>query len=272
MTDDHDQECERLLSKAVKLEPSFVEAWNELGESYWKRGDVDNAFNCFEGALNHRQNKISLRNTSIVFRQKTASSTEERLRNIEQGLTRAREAVQLDTTDGKSWTVLGNAYFSHFFSVSQNPRTLRQAMSAYKQAEKDAVANSSPELFYNKGIAFRYEELYNESLECFHQAKLLDPTWTSTTQQETSLLKSLTSIQALLESRGKLKNKRFQNLVESIDSKKSLGPYHPEVRAGSGAKPLQEVAFSELVEGNNEGKVVLGKVTCSVFSEETVPL
>ena len=44
------------------------------------------------------------------------------------------QAVQLDTKDGISWSILGNAYLAHFFSVSQNPRTLKQAMSAYKQA------------------------------------------------------------------------------------------------------------------------------------------
>ena len=44
------------------------------------------------------------------------------------------QAVQLDTRDGTSWSILGNAYLAHFFSVSQNPRTLKQAMSAYKQA------------------------------------------------------------------------------------------------------------------------------------------
>ena len=63
-----------------------------------------------------------------------------------------RDAVQLDTSDGFSWSILGNAYLAHFFSVSQNPRTLKQAMTAYKQAEKDVRAKSSPELHYNKGI------------------------------------------------------------------------------------------------------------------------
>ena len=93
-----------------------------------------------------------MRNLSIVMRQKQTASHEERVRNIEKGLTKAREAVQLDTSDGISWSILGNAYFAHFFSVSQNPRTLKQAMSAYKQAEKDVVAKSSTELHYNKGI------------------------------------------------------------------------------------------------------------------------
>lgn len=85
-------------------------------------------------AIFQGDNKIALRNLSIVMRQKPSDNPEERLRNIETGLTRAREAVQLDTKDGISWSVLGNAYLAHFFSVSQNPRTLKQAMTAYKQA------------------------------------------------------------------------------------------------------------------------------------------
>ena len=42
--------------------------------------------------------------------------------------------MHLDPSDGISWSILGNAHLMHFFSVSQNPRTLKQAMSAYKQA------------------------------------------------------------------------------------------------------------------------------------------
>ena len=50
---DHSPEAEQLLSKAVKLEPNLVDAWIELGECYWKRGEVDTAKTCFEGALSH---------------------------------------------------------------------------------------------------------------------------------------------------------------------------------------------------------------------------
>jgi len=31
----------------------MVDAWNELGECYWKRGDIEGAKTCFEGALDH---------------------------------------------------------------------------------------------------------------------------------------------------------------------------------------------------------------------------
>ena len=54
---DHCPEAEQLLSKAVKLEPNLVSAWIELGECYWKRGEVETAKTCFEGALSHVSNK-----------------------------------------------------------------------------------------------------------------------------------------------------------------------------------------------------------------------
>ena len=41
------------LSKAVKLDPKSVDAWNHLGECYWKNGDMTGAKNCFSGALGH---------------------------------------------------------------------------------------------------------------------------------------------------------------------------------------------------------------------------
>ena len=46
-----DAKCEEFLSRAVKLDPTLVEAWNSLGECYWKQGNIEGAFNCFNGAL-----------------------------------------------------------------------------------------------------------------------------------------------------------------------------------------------------------------------------
>lgn len=46
-------QTEELLSKAVKLEPKLLDAWNELGECYWKKNDIKQAKNCFLGALPH---------------------------------------------------------------------------------------------------------------------------------------------------------------------------------------------------------------------------
>ncbi|CAG2064964.1 unnamed protein product, partial [Timema podura] len=130
----HSPQAEAALSKAVKLDPTLVEAWNELGDCYWKRDEIKEAKNCFMGALGHRKNKVSLRNLSMLLRQERAKSSEERVKNIEQGVSFAKEAVQLDTNDGISWSVLGNAYLSSFFMIGQDPKTLRLCMSAYLQA------------------------------------------------------------------------------------------------------------------------------------------
>lgn len=47
----YSKEAEELLSKAIKLDPKLVEAWNELGECYWKNNKINEAVNCFKGAL-----------------------------------------------------------------------------------------------------------------------------------------------------------------------------------------------------------------------------
>ena len=83
----HSKEAEYLLSQAVKHNPLLVDAWNSLGESYWKAGNVTQAHHCFTGALSHvsgrggvitwawilcllqEVNKESLRNLSMVLRQ-----------------------------------------------------------------------------------------------------------------------------------------------------------------------------------------------------------
>ena len=74
-------------------------------------------------------------------------------------------------------------------------------------------------------------------------------------------------VKHLIEMKGKLKTKRYNAMVNSIDSK-NLGTLTVPGRQES----LQEVTFTNLCPGVNEGKVILGKVICSVHSEDTVPL
>ena len=74
-------------------------------------------------------------------------------------------------------------------------------------------------------------------------------------------------------SAGKLKTKRFNSLVESVDSKR-LGPYAGgqfSTSSGKTAK-LTEIKFSQMAAGLNEEKVILGKVICSLQSLDGVPL
>lgn len=50
---DYCQEAEECLSKAIKHDPTLIEAWNGLGETYWKAGKVQEAYDCFVGSLAH---------------------------------------------------------------------------------------------------------------------------------------------------------------------------------------------------------------------------
>lgn len=99
-----------------------------------------------------KRNSVSLRSLSILLRQKKAANHAEASEAILKSVECAKDAVALDAKDGKSWSVLGNAYLCQFFLVAQNPGTLKLALGAYKQAWHDPIARGLPDLHYNKGM------------------------------------------------------------------------------------------------------------------------
>ena len=143
--------------------------------------------------------------------------------------------------------------------VSQNPKTLKQAMSAYNQAEKDVVARSSPELHYNRGIALKYEEEFFAALQSFSAASELDPTWTEPNIQTVRLLKYLRDILTLSQLKGKLKPKKLSSLIAGLDEGKQLGPYSGGTYSSpnGGSVSLTPAPFSQLTDGINKEKVSL---------------
>lgn len=50
--EEYNIKAEDYLSKAVKLNPNLINAWNHLGDSYFKKGEYAEAKNCFLNALN----------------------------------------------------------------------------------------------------------------------------------------------------------------------------------------------------------------------------
>lgn len=99
------------------------------------------------------RNRLSLRCLSIILRQETSDGKrDDSTPAIVKSVELAREAVSLDTKDGMSWIILGNAYLCQFFLGSQDPTKIKLCMSAYKQALSDPVAKGQPDLYYNKGI------------------------------------------------------------------------------------------------------------------------
>ncbi|XP_037843556.2 tetratricopeptide repeat protein 5 isoform X2 [Chlorocebus sabaeus] len=274
VTPDYSPKAEELLSKAVKLEPKLVEAWNQLGEVYWKKGDIAAAHTCFSGALTHCRNKVSLQNLSMVLRQLQTGTEDEHSRHVMDSVRQAKLAVQMDVHDGRSWYILGNAYLSLYFSTGQNPKISQQALSAYAQAEKvDRKASSNPDLHLNRATLHKYEESYGEALEGFSRAAALDPAWPEPRQREQQLLEFLDRLTSLLESKGKVKTKKLQSMLGSLRPA-HLGPCSDgHYQSASGQKVTLELKpLSTLQPGVNSGAVILGKVVFSLTTEEKVPL
>ncbi|XP_012608251.1 tetratricopeptide repeat protein 5 isoform X1 [Microcebus murinus] len=273
VTPDYSPKAEELLSKAVKLEPELVEAWNQLGEVYWKKGDVAAAHTCFSGALTHCKNKVSLQNLSMVLRQLRTDTGDEHSRHVMDSVRQAKLAVQMDIHDGRSWYILGNAYLSLYFNTGQNPKISQQALSAYAQAEKvDRKASSNPDLHLNRATLHKYEENYGEALEGFSQAAVLDPAWPEPRQREQQLLEFLDRLTSLLESKGKMKTKKLQSMLGNLRPA-HLGPCGDgRYQSASGQKvTLKLKPLNVLQPGVNSGAVVLGKVVFSLTTEEKVP-
>lgn len=273
VTSTYDPKAEEALSKAIKLDLKLYEAWNELGESYWKKENITEAKNCFQGALKHHKNKKSLRNLSMVLRMEKASQFEERIKNIEDGVKYAKEAVELDSKDGTSWSVLGNAYLSSFFNLAQYPSVLNSCKSAYTQAEKDVIAKSNPDLHYNKAIVAKYEEDYLSALDSFGQACRLEPSWPEPKLKQAQLLNYLSKIHDLSKDKGKIKGKKLFKILSNMNPEKNLGPYKGgKYKAKNNQEiKLSHISFNEMKEGLNEEKVILGAVVCSVQDEDNVP-
>ena len=263
-----DAVAEESLSKALKLDPALIEAWNELGECLWKRGKSREAKNCFENALKHGSSKVSLRNFSIAVRDEAlqAKSVEERHAMIRTGVKFAKDAVALDFDDGTSLAILANAHLAEFFNIAQNPLVLKAALLAYQYAEKDPKAKSTSEFHYNKGIALKYDEDYKQAIESFSLACSLDPTWESASQKLEDLVSYLGKINELVQKKGKVGAKKLQGMLKTL-SPTFIGPYSGTFRNVT----FSLVPLSDLKPGLNIEKVVLGRVICHVRHDDGVP-
>ncbi|XP_076017838.1 tetratricopeptide repeat protein 5 [Genypterus blacodes] len=262
-------EAEECLSRAVKLEPDLVEGWNTLGEQYWKKGDLVAAKECFTGALQKSKNKVSLRNLSMVLRQLPPGEDSTHVKQVTESVDLARQAVQLDPSDGTSWYILGNAYVSLFFTSGQKQELSQQALGSYAQAEKiDKAASCYPELHFNRATLFQYEEMFSSALAGYRRAAVLDPSWNDPQEREKQLLQYLGKVTEFIQNKGKVKARRLRMMLANL-STSSLGPCSspqfrsPTLRVGS----LEPRTLSSLTLGINVGVAALGKVVFSMASE-----
>lgn len=263
---DFSEKSTELLTKCVKLDPNQVEAWNYLGECYWKKRDFLMCKNCFEQSLKLKSNKMALRGLSMVMRQLINQEPKNAKMYLDESIRYAKESLQLDFKDGMSWYILANCYVSLFFSPfgQQNPSILKQAISSYTQALKDeSVAQLQTDLYYNKSMISMYEENWSDVFLCLTKALSLDPHWIELKDNLRGTINYLQRIEEMISSRGKLKSKKFQALIESID-KSDLGPYAEDLNIEKDKVNLVICNLKDLEPGFNQNKVLVGKVICTL--------
>ncbi|KAJ1283726.1 hypothetical protein BS78_03G148500 [Paspalum vaginatum] len=253
---DYCKEAEDHLSKAVKLNPSLLDAWLCLGNCIWKKGDLSAARNCFSLALSKGSDKKLLRQLSMLERS-MAQGSEDQVLLVEESIKHAKEAVIIDIKDGNSWYNMGNAYLTSFFVGGAWDHTkLHHSVKAYQNAEKDENMSLNPDLYYNCAMAHKYLENYERALQGFEAAALKDPGLGADieVQKITSLLDKMENAM-----KGQLRSKRLASLVSSLSSV-NLKPSH------------KKATISTLSEGLNKAVTVLGKVVLLVRHDNVAPL
>ncbi|KAG7153752.1 Tetratricopeptide repeat protein 5-like 1 [Homarus americanus] len=80
-TAEYSSEAEEVLGRATRF--NLPDAWNELGECQYKKGDLSGALTCFEKALKLAQNKVFYRNMSMLMRSLTWKTSTEREDNVD---------------------------------------------------------------------------------------------------------------------------------------------------------------------------------------------
>lgn len=192
---------------------------------------------------------------------------------IEESIKFAKDALQLDLKDGISWYILANCYVSKFFSPfgQQSPNLIKQALSAYDLALKDTEkAYFQSDLYFNKSMITMYEENWADGLHCLGKALELDPHWEEAKENLKGTLDYLTQLQQMIRSKGKLKERKFQSLIDSI-KKSDLGPYLEHTRINEDNKlrqyELVEANLSDLKKGLNKNKVLVGKIVCGLLTK-----
>jgi tetratricopeptide (TPR) repeat protein len=66
--DSYNVRSEENLIVSVKLNPRNFLAWTELGECYWKKGDLKAAEECFKWILGIEKDKQALTNLAMIKR------------------------------------------------------------------------------------------------------------------------------------------------------------------------------------------------------------
>lgn len=241
------------LRRAIEIDPKFVDAWNQLGECYWSRMELDLAKQCFESALQKSVNKFSLRNLSVLIRKQSHKmKPDDKINSLNDALCHAKRALDLDLTDGESWSILGNSYLALFFNSPLQKQHILQAIACYGQAEKNLLDTAErTDVFFHKAVAYKHIENYSSALENLSKCLGNDPDWDNPSKTYDSLIRYLEKIKSSIGNKGKLKPKKFNTMLKDLESQLRRFSVNPRYAISN---------IGNLKSGKNMGVITYGKV------------
>jgi len=226
----------------------------------WKKPDIDQAIKYFKNALElDPNNKTSLRSLSMIVRTKETDSLEEKKKIAEESLEYAKKAISLDMKDSISWYVYGNAFFYKAFIDKNTYNDLRLALSAYNKSQEKVSKYKNPDLFYNRGVVHSYLENYENAYNDFKEANSIDETLKSN-EICNNIIESVKSTCKLIKNQCSLKPKKLAQIVNTIPSNLKEDVQYKIINT------------KNLIEGENHGKLLTGKIITEVKSCFEVPI
>ncbi|MCP4331647.1 MAG: tetratricopeptide repeat protein [Gammaproteobacteria bacterium] len=149
--------AERACKKAIKINPRYADAHNDLGNVYLKMGRLKESFNAYRKALNLAPDHPMLLNNlgNVLMAQG----------EYEKALNWLNKSVELDPDNAATHCNLGNT----FRSLGES----RKAVAAYRHAIELNPRQGSYCLNLG-GVLIELEE-FDEAVECFNQVLQLNP-------------------------------------------------------------------------------------------------
>ncbi|EFO26739.1 TTC5 protein [Loa loa] len=272
---DYDANCERHLSRAVKLDPSLSDAWYELGECVRKKEDFTTAVDCFRKSAALKRSGKCLASLAIALRQIALSTTEAKIQQSlqEEAAQLSGEAVELDPYSEKAWHTLGNSCLMQFFFKYQaDMELMNKAREAYETALQLGDVRYSPDLHLNYSTALKFVQNYGECLKHLKIATIYDPGFLEAKERQEILLSFLKQVNGHVQKKGKLTTKKMRHFKSSI-SDEDFGVYckKPFKKESGKIEILRTVLFRELNEGINGDVVICGKVIAIILNTEVIP-
>jgi tetratricopeptide (TPR) repeat protein len=158
--------AEENLSKCVKLDPYFIPAWKQLGESFWNKGDLEQSQNCFEFILDLDENQADVLGFLAMVKRRNGASASD----FGESIRLCKKAIEVDPEYIEAWVGLGSTFMALYFKLTHDIKDLHRALEAYD----NAIGSTNPDLYYSRAIIHQYLENIDESISDLKKTSELD--------------------------------------------------------------------------------------------------